>query len=376
MSLVYSWLQYALVGALLTLTLGCAAVDGTSSEISSVKSSNVSSRFSSASSEAAVSSSSSVSSSVAASSSAAVSSQKPYVDIIHQPADGKIDISIGGQYFTSYLYDHPLLNKAVLFPVISASGLTVTRGYPLDTREGESTDHTHQHGVWFNHGDVNGVDFWNAGRTPPVAGVHYGHIDHDRILEMHSGDSGSFSVLKNWFDDVGNLMLQESATYEFEGDINTRIVTVTTTLTATDQDIHFKDSKEALFAIRVASELEIRDDQAIYVNSEGVEGYPAVWGKRASWMQLKGTIQDTAISLVIFDSPTNINYPAHWMARDYGLFAVDNLGNSAFGDDALNYVLRKNSSQAFKYQLVIADGMELSRDRISQMYQAFTGQSN
>jgi len=228
------------------------------------------------------------------------------------------------------MYGHPLLNKSVLFPVISAGGATVTRGYPLATREGESTDHTHHHGIWFNHGDVNGIDFWNAGRTPPVSGVRYGRIEHERIVAMESGDVGTIHVLKNWLDDKGKKLLSEETLYRFEGSENTRIVTHTTTLTAQDEDVHFDDSKEALFAIRVASELEIRDDQATYINSEGVEGYPDVWGRRASWMQLKGSINNAPISLLMFDAPSNVNHPPHWMARDYGLFAVNNLGSAAY----------------------------------------------
>ena len=333
----YRHLKHATAAALCTLLLGCTATDDNSNEVST----------------------------------SSGNSESPFVDITHMPTEGKIDIYIGGQYFTSYLYDHPLLNKPVLFPVVSAAGITVTRGYPLDTRAGESTDHTHQHGVWFNHGDVNGIDFWNAGRTPPASGARYGRIAHDNIIEIQSGDSGKISVLKNWLDDTGKTLLIEKTVYQFEGDADTRIITHTSTLTAQAEDVHFNDSKEALFAIRVASELEIRDDQATYLNSEGTEGYPDVWGKRAQWMQLKGNTQNTPISLLMFDAPSNINHPPHWMARDYGLLAADNLGNAAFGETKLNYVLRKNESQIFKHQIIIADGNELNAPQIGALYDHF-----
>ena len=42
-----------------------------------------------------------------------------------------------------------------------ARGTLVTRGFPLDPRPGERVDHPHHVGLWFNYGDVNGVDFWN-----------------------------------------------------------------------------------------------------------------------------------------------------------------------------------------------------------------------
>ena len=356
MLLCYKNLHYSAISLLCSLIIGCAATDTANNNGGS--SDGVSSNGTSSNN------------------SSSESTEPPFVDITHTPNEGKIDIYMGGQYFSSYLYDHPLLNKAVLFPVISASGITVTRGYPLDTREGESTDHTHQHGVWFNHGDVNGIDFWNAGRTPPKSGVRYGRIEHDAILELYSGDTGQIHVAKNWLDDNGKILLREQTLYHFSGNTDARIITHTTTLTALDEDIHFNDSKEALFAIRVAAELEIRDNQATYRNSEGIEGYPEVWGKRASWMQLKGNIQNTPVSLLMFDSPSNVNYPAHWMARDYGLFAVDNLGNAAFGDKALNYVLSKNTSQTFKHQLIISDGNEISTAQINAMYEDFINSSH
>ena len=305
-----------------------------------------------------------------------VVSEPANVTLTHNTEEEKVDVTIDGQYFTSYLYGHPLLNKSVLFPVVSPSGHTLTRGYPIDTREGEPTDHTHQHGVWFNHGDVNGIDFWNTGRTPPKDGVRYGRIVHQDIIEMTSGDTGTIKVAKNWYDDAGRLMLQEQATYEFEGSANTRIMTLTTTLTALDQDIEFEDSKEALFAIRTSKELEVQEGNTNYLNSEGVAGYPDVWGKRAAWMQLKGNLDNTPISILIFDDKNNVNHPPHWMARDYGLFAVNNLGNSAYGDSALNYTLPKGGTETFVHQLVVIDNESVDAAQINTLYNAFIDRQN
>ena len=299
-----------------------------------------------------------------------------YVDMVDLPGEGKVDIHIDGQYFTSYMYGHPLLNKPVLFPLISASGQTLTRGYPLATREGESTDHTHHHGVWFNHGEVNGIDFWNAGRTPPVSGVRYGKIEHTQFQKIQSGNTGQLIVNKTWIDDNAAPVLDEQTTYTFSGDDNTRVITLAISLTARDNDVHFEDSKEALFGIRVADELRINtgefaDATGQYRNSEGVQGYPDVWGKRASWMMLNGELNNTSVALLIFDDITNVNHPPHWMARDYGLFAVNNLGSAAYGDSRLNYVLPKNQTQTFRYQVVIVSGDVPADPQIRALYEEF-----
>src|SRR5437764_1027014 len=72
----------------------------------------------------------------------------------------RVDISIDGQPFTSYIWP-TTLKKPVLYPLRTAKGTIVTRGFPLDQRPGERVDHPHHAGLWFNYENVNGIDFWN-----------------------------------------------------------------------------------------------------------------------------------------------------------------------------------------------------------------------
>src|SRR6476619_4745428 len=72
----------------------------------------------------------------------------------------RVDVVIEGKAFTSYIWPESLA-KPVLYPVRTAKGTVVTRGFPLEPRAGERVDHPHQAGIWFNYGNVNGFDFWN-----------------------------------------------------------------------------------------------------------------------------------------------------------------------------------------------------------------------
>jgi hypothetical protein len=45
-------------------------------------------------------------------------------------ANRRVDITIDGQPFTSYIWP-TTLKKPVLYPLITDEGVTVTRGYPL-----------------------------------------------------------------------------------------------------------------------------------------------------------------------------------------------------------------------------------------------------
>src|SRR5258705_4909859 len=82
------------------------------------------------------------------------------VEVIADEAHQRVDITIDGKAFTSYIWPTSL-KKPVLYPLITDEGITVTRGYPLEPRPGERVDHPHHAGMWFNYSNVNGFDFWN-----------------------------------------------------------------------------------------------------------------------------------------------------------------------------------------------------------------------
>src|SRR2546425_9637515 len=90
------------------------------------------------------------------------------VDVVPHEDLRRVDVLVDGKPFTSYIYP-TTLKKPTLYPVRSASGTVVTRGWPLEPRPGERVDHPHQVGLWFDHGDVNGLDFWNNSDAIPAA---------------------------------------------------------------------------------------------------------------------------------------------------------------------------------------------------------------
>lgn len=66
--------------------------------------------------------------------------KKEAVKVTRSATENKVDIFIGGKPFTSFMYPDSL-EKPVLFPIRAANGTIVTRGFPLDSRPGEPTDH-------------------------------------------------------------------------------------------------------------------------------------------------------------------------------------------------------------------------------------------
>jgi hypothetical protein len=318
-----------------------------------------------------------------------------YVSLVENDSLPRLDVFIDGKYFTSYLYADSILRKPVLFPLYTASEVRITRGYPFAPNAGERIDHPHHYGLWFNHGDVNGIDFWNSSVERKKGDPRYGRISHVKFLKMESGDSGTLEVEKEWRSSTDSLVLIERTQYVFTGDANRRLITHTTTLSAPQVDVLFTDSKEGMFAMRVRRELEIpADDSTVlltenltpssevvskqgvsgsYRNSNGLQGYPDVWGKRAKWMQLAGVVNNDSISICILDHPDNVNRPPHWMARDYGLYSVNPLGSNLYteGKEQLNFKLTKGESVTFKHQVVIIDGTNPTSSQIEAFYNEF-----
>ena len=69
------------------------------------------------------------------------------VRVVPNEAERRVDVLVGGQPFTAYIYPQRL-KKPVLYPLRTARGTLVTRGFPLDPRPGERVDHPHQVGIW------------------------------------------------------------------------------------------------------------------------------------------------------------------------------------------------------------------------------------
>jgi hypothetical protein len=321
--------------------------------------------------------------------------QSPRIQVVPNEAGRRVDVIIDGQPFTSYIYP-TVLKKPTLFPLRTAKGTTVTRGYPLEPRPGERVDHPHHVGLWFNHGDVNGLDFWNNSDAIPAAQApKMGTIQHTRVVSAKGGaDRGELTVEADWLKPDGTALLRERTSYVFRGDATSRTIDRVTTLTALGEEVVFKDIKEGVFGMRVARALELPDKTAQiftdasgkpastkvvdntgvtgdYLTSEGVKG-EAVWGTRAHWALLAGTVDGEAVTIAILDHPSNPAFPTYWHARPYGLFAANPMGEHDFtgGKKSTNLTIVPGGSGTFRYRVLILSGPP-NADLVEQKYAAF-----
>lgn len=308
----------------------------------------------------------------------------------------QINVLYNDQLLTAYYYADSL-KKPVLYPINTLSGITVTRGFPIAPREGEPVDHPHHIGLWLNYESVNGLDFWNHSTATPYKNrSHYGTIVHDGVVKTEANKtSATLEVTARWINKTETILLRESTRYVFSVEDENFIIDRITTLDALNEDVHFNDVKDGFLAIRVARELQHPSDKpeifvdskgnpttVAAINNEGVSGEyvsseslkgNAVWGTRARWVSLVGTMNKQPVSITIFDHSKNVGYPTYWHARGYGLFAANPLGQKVFseGKTKLNFMLKKNESVTFRYRIVIRSGSELTIPDIESLATSF-----
>jgi len=322
---------------------------------------------------------------------------RPSVEIVPDADAQRVDVLVDGELFTSYVYSDTLavLKKPVLYPIRAADGVEITRGYPISPRAGDRVDHPHQIGLWLNYGDVNGLDFWgNSDAVPDERRNAMGTI-RNRSIERTSGGEGigTLVVAADWLKPDGDVILEERTRFIFRADAGLRTIDRITTLTGLDEHVAFGDTKEGMMGLRVTRALEMPMDQAVnlvgregdvvessnnqgvnghYRNSEGISGYPNVWGERARWMMLTGRVEGEIVTVAILDHPENVGHPTYWHARDYGLFAANPLGQAAFSDgkERLAFSLEPGDAVTFRYRIVVLSGDAAASD-VEALYRDF-----
>lgn len=324
-----------------------------------------------------------------------VSASSDRVSLVVNEQARRVDVSIDGKPFTSYIWP-TTLKKPVLYPLRTARGTIITRGYPLEPRPGERIDHPHHAGLWFNYENVNGLDFWNnSDAIPAERAPKMGTIVQRAIVAAKSGSQdGELDVEADWVTFEKKVLLNERTHFVFRGGPSFRSVDRITTLQALDEKVSLPDEKDGMLGLRVIRALEIPSDKpevfsdtsghattvakldntgvnGTYLTSEGKKG-DAAWGTRGRWCNLSGMVGDEPVTITIFDHPGNPGFPTYWHARGYGLFAANPLGQKIFsnGKEDLNFALAPHASATFRYRILISSAI-LTPEATEAAYKEF-----
>lgn len=280
---------------------------------------------------------------------------------------GKIEIWVDGQPFTTYYFEG--YKKPIFFPLRAASGTIVTRGYPMITGvPGEAQDHPHHKGLWFTHGDVNGVDFWSE--TDKT-----GKIVHRKFVAVKGGPKrGVLRSENDWVTPAGETVLREIREVTVHSRPGVRVMDFDLKLTALVDSVKFGDTKEGSFGMRLAQPFSDKNGGQLE-NAQGGQGEKECWGKPADWVDYTAKINGESVGVAIFDHPASFRHPSHWHVRGYCLFAVNPFGLHDFYNDKTkdgSHTLKKGQSMNFRYRVYIHPG-NTQEAKIAEQYKAYVG---
>ncbi len=284
--------------------------------------------------------------------------------------DASVDVLVGSKLFTSYHFGLGL-HKPIFHPLKAPSGKSVTRGFPMEFGiAGEHTDHWHHEGVSFTYGDVDGVDFW-AKYGPRGDNPGSGKIRHTGFTRIESGDIGRLTSTADWITPTGTVVLRQKADFTFHAESNWQAIDLSFVLTAQKEKVTFRDTKEGMMALRLASQLR-EDNSGQYLNAAGQEKEAGVWGKRSPWVALRGKIEGEGVTVALINHPESTGYPTYWHARGYGLFSANPFGRKDFekGSAPLNFSLEPGRSANFLYRILVHTG-ELTLQEMERQFQAY-----
>lgn len=293
--------------------------------------------------------------------------QAPAVEAKTDAARGAVTVNIGGQLFTELVYKG--WPKPILYPVIGPGGQGMTRNWPVkEAAPGEAQDHPHHQSLWFNHGDVNGVDFWKAGDT---AGKIV--VEGEPVISSAAGKV-TLTTKEAWNDPKGTVVCRSSTQITCGGEGEDRFIDYTITITASEGDVVFGDTKEGTMGIRTIPQLNLKGEVAkgTAVNSEGQKNLDT-WGKNAKWVDYTGEVNGKLIGVACFDHPSNLRHPTTWHSRDYGLIAANPFGLHDFqkkGKGAGNHKIAKGESLTLKYRWLFHTGTTEAA-KIAERWQAW-----
>ena len=282
----------------------------------------------------------------------------------------RVDISIDGKLFTTLFYG-PNTMKPYIAPLLAPSGKVMTRRWPMDSAvQGETKDHPHHTGMWFTHGDVNGVDFWANVKEGPK----FGKVVVDKITTAKGGkNSGEVAFEARWVMPDGKPILRETRRMVFHADQKNPTIDLDITLTAIDHPVKFGDTKEGTFAIRLRDDLTEKSGGGAMTNAAGASKMKSVWGKPSPWVDYSGTLEGEPVGIAIFDHSQNPKHPTTWHSRDYGLFAANPFGDHDFYNDKTkdgSVTIQPGKSLRFRYRVVTHAG-DTAAGKVADLYKAW-----
>jgi hypothetical protein len=218
----------------------------------------------------------------------------------------KINVTINGQYFTSYIF-----SDDEKYPFFYPVNGPLSGGSVTSMRNGE---YPHHSSLFFGCDLVNGGNYWQEG------------LERGRIISVNA------QILKQGGDTV---IITDECIWSRPGALSpikdTRKFIITSpsaTMTQIDAeitmemllDVVIRKTNHSLFSVRMAADLSVKNGGTM-INTEGIKSEKDTFGKKSAWMDYYGKRGAATEGIAILQHPSNPWYPSPWFTRDYGFMS-------------------------------------------------------
>jgi hypothetical protein len=231
----------------------------------------------------------------------------------------RISVDVNRQPFTE-LYMGKEAHKPFLYPLRTASGKKVSRGFPVEPLPNDLTDHPHQKGLWVGAEHLSGMDFWE--NDPSYHRPNMGAIVFKDVLDTkQEAGQGSFTILADWVSLEGESVLTETRTMTFYSEPrDCRMFDVDLHLRA-KKAVKFEDHHDAVIGMRLGPAFDEKNG-GHPVNAQGLVGEAGTRGQRSEWIDWLTELDGEKIGVALMDHPSNFAFPTRWHIRSMGLLVA------------------------------------------------------
>ena len=200
-----------------------------------------------------------------------------------------------------------------------------------------------------------------------------GQIVHRTISKQEvAPESATLATESDWITPAGETLLNENRVMIVRGESSSRMIEFQFTLTAVAPKVHFGDTKEGSFGLRVPDTMAVDTKAGGVITNEHGEKNDAAWGKRSRWVDYSGPVNGKTVGITVFDHPSSLAHPCRWHVRTYGLFAANPFGQHHFigGEPTAGVTLEKGESLKLRYLVLLHEG-NADVDQIEAVWKQF-----
>jgi len=250
----------------------------------------------------------------------------------------KINVTIDGKYFTSYI-----CSSDEKYPFFYPVNGPLSGGSVTSMRNGE---YPHHSSLFFGCDQVNGGNYWQEG------------LERGRIISVNAeilkegGDSVVITDECIWSRPGALSPIKDSRKFTVTSPSATvRLIDAEITMEML-MDVTIKKTNHSLFSVRMAADLSVKNGGTM-VNAEGDSGEKATFGKNSPWMDYFGKRGDFVEGIAILQFPANPWYPSPWFTRDYGFMSPTPMYWPA---NEVETTVKKGEKLLLRYRVVVHGG--------------------